>query len=117
MHIRDVRFSLQLRWPFHELGMDNLDAAYWVHRYLPNVDDPTSVPGDDGRCVRCGLWATDAEVHCRGCLLGGGHRRHVDGPGCLRHRGQCGGHVFLDAQLSSGRVDRDTNFDHSPEQP
>ena len=113
VHTRDVRFPPHLRRPFHELGMDNPDAAYWVHRtFAPNVQDPTLVAGDDGRCVLCGLWSADAEVHCRGCLLGGGRRRHVDGPGCLR--GRCGGHAFLDAQGSSGPADGDTSINYSP---
>ena len=97
VHTRDVRFPPQLRWPFHELGMDNPDAAHWAQRFFePEVLQQTPVAGDDGRCMLCGLRATDAEVHCRGCLLGGGRRRHVDGPGCLRAR--CGGHSFPDVQ-------------------
>ena len=74
------------------------------------------VAGDDGRCMLCGLWATDAEVHCRGCLLGGGRRRHVDGPGCLRAR--CGGHSFLDVQHNSPLPgSHGTSMDYSPSPP
>ena len=69
VHTRDVRFPPQLRWPFHELGMDNPDAAHWAQRlFEPEVLQQTRVAGDDGRCVLCGLRATDVEVHCRGCF-------------------------------------------------
>ncbi|CAE7569646.1 RE1 [Symbiodinium sp. CCMP2592] len=114
VHTRDVRFPPQVRWPFHELGMDNPDAAYWAQRlFEPEVLQPTPVAGDDGRCVLCGLWATDADIHCRGCLLGGGRRRHVDGPGCLRAR--CGGHAFLDVQPPPDSPE--TSMDYSPSTP
>ena len=64
----------------------------------------------------CGLWATDPGVHCRGCLLGGGRRRHVDGPGCLRAR--CGGHSVLDVQHNSPLPgSHETNMDYSPSPP
>ena len=117
VHTRDVRFPPQLRWPFHELGMDNPDAAHWAQRFFePEVLQQTPVAGDDGRCVLCGLWATDAEVHCRGCSLGGGRRRHVDGPGCLRAR--CGGHSFLDVQHNSPLPgSHETSMDYSPSPP
>ncbi|CAE7493174.1 GIP [Symbiodinium sp. CCMP2592] len=114
VHTRDVRFSPQVRWPFHELGMDNPDAAYWAQRWFePEVLQPTPVAGDDDRCVLCGLWATDADIHCRGCLFGGGRRRHVDGPGCLRAR--CGGHAFLDVQPPPDSPE--TSMDYSPSTP
>ncbi|CAE7450270.1 unnamed protein product [Symbiodinium sp. CCMP2592] len=114
VHTRDARFPPQVRWPFQELGMDNPDAAYWAQRlFKPGVLQPTPVAGDDGRCVLCGLWATDADIHCRGCLLGGGRRRHVDGPGCLPAR--CGGHAFLDVQPPPGSPE--TSMDYSPSTP
>ena len=52
--------------------------------------------------------STDAEVHCRGCLLGGGRRRHVDGPGCLRAR--CSGRSFLDVPRAASN---ETSVDYS----
>ncbi|CAE7036581.1 RE1 [Symbiodinium sp. CCMP2592] len=114
VHTHDARFPPQVRWPFHELGMDNPDAAYWAQRlFEPEVLQPTPAAGDDGRCVLCGLWATDADIHCRGCLLGGGRRRHVDGPGCLRAR--CGGHAFLDVQPPPDSPE--TSMDYSPSTP
>ena len=117
VHTRNARFPPQLRWPFHELGMDNPDAAHWAQRlFEPEVLQQTPVAGDDGCCMLCGLWATDAEVHCRGCLLGGGRRRHVDGPGCLRAR--CGGHSFLDVQHNSPLPgSHETSMDYSPSPP
>ncbi|CAE7249287.1 GIP, partial [Symbiodinium necroappetens] len=117
VHTRDVRFPPQLRWPVHELGMDNPGAAHWAQRlFEPEVLQQTPVAGDDGRCVLCGLWATDAEVHCRGCLFGSGRRRHVDGPGCLRAR--CGGHSFLDVQHNSPIMgSHETSMDYSPSPP
>ena len=58
LHTRDVRFAPQLRWPFHELGMDTPDAAHWAQRLFElEVLQPTPVAGDDGHCVLCGLWA------------------------------------------------------------
>ena len=81
--------------------MDNPDATYWAQRLFESeVLQPTPVAGADGRCVQCSLWAADAEVHCRGCLLGGGSRRHVNGPGCLRAR--CGDHSFADTEAPPG---------------
>ena len=117
VHTRDVRFPPQLRWPFHELGMDNPDAAHWAQRlFEPEVLQQTPVAGADGRCVLCGLSATDPEVHCPGCLLGGGRRRHVDGPGCLRAR--CGGHSILDVQHNSPLASsHETSMDYTPSPP
>ena len=104
---RDVRFPVDIRYPFADLDAQEDEYKLWTQRFfLPGDEDAICpVDADDGT----GHWRyrdlslATCPATCPACLRGGPRSRHTLDRRCLR--GRCAGHVALNDDMHGGAND------------